>query len=269
MKNELLVLTLALVFVAGDAFGQEQYDCVIEPSMMVKLGSADEGIVEEVLVGRGVLVVKGQIIARLEAETERAALKAATERAAGDAGVEIARSRVELLAKDSERVATLAEKKLVAPTVLDNILSQHKQAQLELQRAEHDKLLATLDRVRVEARLKRRIIRSPIEGIVTARMIGPGEYVYSQAPIVQIAQIDPLYVEVFLPTHLYPGLKVGQRAVVKPAAPVSGEYTAEIVVIDQVFDAASDTFGVRLALSNTERRLPAGIDCTVGFAYSD
>ena len=269
MKNELFVLTLALVFAAGDAFGQEQYDCVIEPSMMVKLGSADEGIVEEILVGRGDTVIKGQIIARLEAETERAALKAAVERAAGDAGVEIARSRVRLLAKDYQRVATLAEKKLVAPTVLDNILSQYEQAQLELRRAEHDKLLATLDQIRVEARLKRRIIRSPIEGIVTARMIGPGEYVYSQAPIVQIAQIDPLYVEVFLPTHLYPGLTVGQRAIVKPAAPVSGEYTAEIVVIDKVFDAASDTFGVRLALSNTERRLPAGIDCTVGFAFAD
>ena len=176
---------------------------------------------------------------------------------------------MDLLAKDVERVARLAAKNHVAETVVDKIQSQYEQAQLELRQAEHDRLLASLDQIRVEARLRRRTIRSPIDGVVMMRMIGPGEYVYSQAPLAQIAQIDPLHVEVFLPTMLYPDLTVGQSAMVRPAAPIDGEHAAKIVVIDQVFDAASDTFGVRLALANSDFLLPAGIDCTVEFRVAD
>ena len=36
-------------------------------------------------------------------------------------------------------------------------------------------------------------------------------------------------------------------------------------VVDAVFDAASDTFGVRLELPNTDCRLPAGIKCKIRF----
>jgi hypothetical protein len=35
--------------------------------------------------------------------------------------------------------------------------------------------------------------------------------------------------------------------------------------VDQVFDAASGTIGVRLELPNPELRLPAGIHCRVHF----
>ena len=97
------------------------------------------------------------------------------------------------------------------------------------------------------------------------RLIGPGEYVYSQVQIVRIAKIDPLHVEVFLPTELYPSLSVGEEARVRPAEPVGGEYTAKIIAIDNVFDAASDTFGVRLSLPNPGDHLPAGVDCQVEF----
>jgi hypothetical protein len=38
-----------------------------------------------------------------------------------------------------------------------------------------------------------------------------------------------------------------------------------VTVVDQVLDAASGTFGVRLALPNPERQLPAGIRCKVLF----
>jgi hypothetical protein len=36
--------------------------------------------------------------------------------------------------------------------------------------------------------------------------------------------------------------------------------------VDRVLDAASGTFGVRLALPNPQQRLPAGIRCKVQFA---
>jgi len=245
------------------AAAQEAFDCVIEPSIVLKLGSAEEGIIEEVLVQRGDVVREGQVVARLEAEAERAALRSAEERASSNAAVEIAESRVALFSKDAERVEMLHSKNLVADSVLDNIRSSLEQAQLELRQAKEVKFVAGIDKTLAEARVRRRVILSPIDGLVVRRMIGPGEYVYSQAPIAEIAQVDPLHIEVFLPTALYPELTTGQSLTVRPAQPIGGSYEARIAVIDQVFDAASDTFGIRLTLANPDWTLPAGIDCEI------
>jgi len=39
-----------------------------------------------------------------------------------------------------------------------------------------------------------------------------------------------------------------------------------VIAVDQVFDAASDTFGVRLKMDNPEGKLVAGIDCKIEIA---
>jgi hypothetical protein len=59
--------------------------------------------------------------------------------------------------------------------------------------------------------------------------------------------------------------QVGDTAEVLPEAPVGGSYQAKVAVVDQVFEAASGTIGVRLELANPDLRLPAGIHCRVHF----
>lgn len=254
-----------LCFLAGPALAESGYDCVVDPSEVVEIGSAADGIVEEILVGRGDIVAKGDVVARLESTAERASLVYATERARNRGAIEIAEARVEVLRKQADRVTKLSERGLVADDVLESALADLEIAELELRQARLDQRLAELDLDRVAAQIERRETRSPIDGIVITKMIGPGEYTYSQAPLAQIARIDPLHVEVFLPTELYTRYQEGQTVTVHLAEPIGGAYEAKILVIDKVLDAASDTFGVRLALPNREGKLPAGIDCTVDF----
>jgi len=52
---------------------------------------------------------------------------------------------------------------------------------------------------------------------------------------------------------------------VRPQQPIGGAHAARVTVVDRVLDAASGTFGVRLALANPEGRIPAGIRCKVRF----
>lgn len=66
----------------------------------------------------------------------------------------------------------------------------------------------------------------------------------------------------------YTQFAVGQTAVVQPQQPVGSRYTAEVIVIDRVFDATSNTFGVRLVLDNPDGLLLAGQRCTVDFAIT-
>ena len=68
-----------------------------------------------------------------------------------------------------------------------------------------------------------------------------------------------------LPVSAFGKIRHGQRALVMPEAPVGGRYPARVEIVDQVFDAASGTFGVRLTLPNPERRIPAGLKCRALF----
>jgi len=257
----LLVSTLVPTFV----WAQERYDCVIEPFLVVEIGSTDEGVIAEIDAQRGAAVTKGQIIARLESSVEEATLRMAETNATSHVEEDIARARVSLMQSSYNRDATLAAKKLTAQSELEVAQSELEVAKLELVRAEQNHNLAVLDRDRARAQLERRIIRSPVDGIILRRLIGPGEYVYSQAQIAQIATIDPLFIDVFLPSDHYNNISLGQVATVRPAAPIGGIYEAVVTSIDQVFDAASDTFGVRLELRNPGNKLPAGVDCEIDF----
>jgi hypothetical protein len=95
-------------------------------------------------------------------------------------------------------------------------------------------------------------------------LLSPGEYINDGA-VLHIVAIDPLYVEVVAPVECYGKIRKGSKAQVLPGAPVGGTYLSEVTIADKVIDAASGTFGVRLALANGAGTLPAGLKCGVRF----
>ena len=110
-----------------------------------------------------------------------------------------------------------------------------------------------------------RTIRSPISGVVVARSRSRGEFV-GQDPVLTVASIDPLSVELIVPVARYGSVKVGPFAEVMPEAPVGGIHRARVTIVDEVIDAASGTFGVRMELPNPNYEVPAGLKCKVRFA---
>lgn len=265
-----LGLAACLVFglaasASGAAEKEGPYDCVIEPVLVTELGSPADGIIAEIMVDRGDTVAVGAVIAKLRSEVEEAALQAAKVRAQSTLAVEIARTRAELTKKEADRATELHKRSITATATLDKAVSEYQQAVLQLRQAEHEQQLAILDMKRAEAVLAIRTIKSPVSGIVLKRLMAPGEHVYQQTKMVRVAQIDPLYVEVYLPIALYPQIKLGMEAEVMPAEPIGGTHKASVIVVDKVFDSASDTFGVRLSLPNKGGQMPAGINCKIRF----
>src|SRR5439155_1201383 len=121
-------------------------------------------------------------------------------------------------------------------------------AQAELQDARENQNLARLDHRHAVDLLNLRTLRSPFDGVVMDRMLNPGDltqYGTETKPIVKLAQIDPLRVEVVLPVEYYRRLSLGMTGEVAPEG-LGAQHTATVKVIDRVFDAASGTFGVRL-----------------------
>ena len=260
----LLALFLALSL-ARPLAAQEVFDCVIEPSLTLRLGSPLTGIVAAIVVERGDVVQRGQMLARLESSVEEASLELARARAVSNAEIDARRARQDQLRSELARAATLHERSVVSTQRLEELRANVQIAASELGLAELNRRMAALEVARAEALLEQRTIRSPVAGMVTARNLGPGEYIHFDNFILSIAQMDPLHVETFLPVRLHGQVRLGTVATVRPAPPVGGTFTAEIRVMDTVFDAASGTFGVRLTLPNPDRALPGGARCKVEF----
>ena len=241
-------------------------DCMIEPKTIAEIGSADEGIIEEILVERGDRVTKGQVLAKLESSRETLAVELARLEAEQDVEVRSRRARLKYLRSEADRAEKLFQKRIVSNQALDEAMVEQEMSLLDLESASLRRQVATVELALAEANLERRTIKSPIDGIVTEVSKAPGEYIHEQSPLLTLARIDMLNVEVFVPVPRYGDITLGQTAIVEPVAPIGGRYDAVVDVVDRVFDAASGTFGVRLRLANPDGSLPGGIRCSVRFS---
>ena len=107
-------------------------------------------------------------------------------------------------------------------------------------------------------------IYSPISGVVMKRFKTIGEYVDEQ-PVLRVAQLDPLHVEVFVPVEQLGDIRSGMRAEVWSDAVNGRAWNAEVTRVDKVADVASGTYGVRLELPNPDYKVPAGLRCQLAF----
>lgn len=243
---------------------ERAFDCMIVPNEVVAVGSALTGLIGEVTVERGDYVEAGQVVARLEASVEEAALRVAEARAERTDAIESGRTNLALSRQRLERAKELFDRDVLSLDTRDEVQAKADLAALDLKRAREDHRQAALQLEQARANLERRTIRSPVAGVVVERSLSPGEVV-DQDTIVHVARIDPLRVDAILPADWFGRMKSGDAAQVVPEAPLDQPREAAVAIVDPVLDGASGTFGVQLDLPNPDKALPAGLRCQVRF----
>ena len=264
MIRRFLTLPILLAFTASAA-AEPSFDCVIDPSEVLKLGSPITGILVEVLVKRGDVVTRGQPIAVLESSVEAATVRLNRFRAESTARIDAQAERRALAQARLERNTQLFERKIVSQDKYEELRAEARVTEQDLLREKQDRQLSQLELERSQALLDQRTIRSTIDGIVNEKKLSAGEFINQEGYIVTLARLNPLNVEVFLPVAYFDRVRVGMTATVSPAPPITATYAATVSVVDRVFDPASGTFGVRLSLPNPDNRLPGGQRCKVSF----
>lgn len=261
-----LVLVLFLGIAAEPAAGDElvEFEGLIEPYEMVNVGAPVEGVVEQINVQRSASVRKGDPLIVLESSVERAAVERARVMAASMGDIALEKERLAFALRRHARVGQPLSSTAMSAEEKDQAATEVTLARARLQKAGEAILLARLDLERAQALLAQRTIKSPISGIVVERFIAPGEYAHNQ-PLLKLAQIDPLRVEVILPAEMFGRIRPGMKADVKPESRVDSSFDSIVVIVDRVIDPATGTFGVRLELPNPDYRLPSGLKCTVRF----
>jgi RND family efflux transporter MFP subunit len=261
-----MLASAALLAVCTHAAAQE-YDCMIEARQVVEIRSPVEAIIERVHVRRGDAVRKGQLLVTLAAGPERAALALAQSRAKMQGELKAAEARLDIAQKKATRADELFKQQFISANARDEATAELQLASEELRRVREMQKLNELEARRSAEVLAMRSIRSPLDGVVVEVLLKPGEFgaITFKDPIMKLAEIDPLHVEVVMPVSEYGQVKPGQKASVMPEAPVGGRYDTTVKLVDKVLDAASGTFGVRLELRNRKLDIPAGVRCRVQF----
>ncbi|MDE3226094.1 MAG: efflux RND transporter periplasmic adaptor subunit [Nitrospirota bacterium] len=258
------IVLVVLGMDVGVADAQE-VACLLQPSTVVALSSPAEGILETVSVERGALVQEGQVLATLESSLERAAVAVAKAKAEAESALQGTQAKLEFSTRKLIRAEDLSQKQTLSQHELDEAKTERVLAEANRLEARENRRLAELELQRASASLALRTVRSPITGVVVERLLSPGEAV-KLTPILKLARVDPLRVDVFVPLVWWGKLFVGMQADVIPEAPISGVYRATVTEVGRVLDAAGGTVAISLELPNPGLRLPAGIKCTARFA---
>ena len=248
----------------GASLESLSFDCMVMPSEVIEIGSPIIGLIHEVPVERGDYVEAGQVVAKLESSVEEAAVRVARARAHRKGELKSSEVSLELGEKRRQRAIDLFQRDSVSLDTREEVETGATLAALELEQAEENLRIASLQLDQAVAFLERHTIRSPISGFVTERLMAPGEVV-DEETMLRIAQIDPLRVEVILPSQLFGRIRPGDRAEIVPEPPLDRARSAEVSIVDPLIDGPSGTFGARLLLPNPDHDLPAGLRCQVRF----
>ena len=260
-----LILT-ALLMLATAVYAETfEYDGLIEPYVVVNIGAPAEGVVAEVTVDRSNSVKKGQVLVRMESSVEQAALEKAKAMATFDGEIGLQKTQLAFAKRTYDRFKRL---EAVANHDKDQAATEVIRVGHRLKKAREKRTLAKYELKKAQAILNRCSIKSPISGVVVERYVSPGEYVNSQ-PLLRLAQIDPLRVEVIVPAQMFGRIYPGMIATIVPELPQYGEQTATVTIVDKLIDAASSTFGVRLERPNAEQQMPSGLKCLVRFEIKE
>jgi membrane fusion protein, heavy metal efflux system len=259
--------TLALWLWLPDVAQALTLGCLITPARVADLGTPQAGVVERMLVDRGDTVRRGQPLALLQAAGERAALHTAEARAKAQAAVTAAQATLGLAQQKVQRAESLHREQFISDIALDQARTDLSVAGQALRQAEDQRAIYQAEAAQALTQLGQRALRSPFDGVVVDRMAQPGERVELQ-PLLRVADVARLRVEVVVPASQFGQVRTGARHVVKADVPGVPGREATVTQVDQVIDAASNTFRVRLALDNADRAVPAGARCQIDLGLS-
>ncbi len=234
--------------------------CLIGPERTADIGSPVTGVIAAIRVERGDAVHKGQVLALLEQDVERANWQAAVVRSGIDADLRSAEANYALARERHERMASLVDTGAIAALSIEQARAEQDVAQQRVEQARGQQKVSLQELGVARAQLAQRTLKAPFDGVIVERLTHEGERVEDR-PLLRIAQLDPLRVELVMPATRWGTVQVREPLMILPELPGAKPVEATVTHVDRMLDAASNTFRVRLSLPNPQHRLPAGARC--------
>ena len=205
----------------GDITSSLVFDSVLETESSVEIFAESSGVILEVLAEEGDRVSKGQVLARLESDTQQV-----------DADEEKARYEHEKL--NFERRIDLFERQLINQQDFETAKLTLEQMRLRFERA--------------SIQLENTIVRATVDGVITERIAQVGRRVTANRQLFTMMNLDELHANVNVSGQHLLSVKQGLKAVIDSDLIEGVQYEAFVKLVSPVVDPGSGTFKAKVAV---------------------
>jgi membrane fusion protein, multidrug efflux system len=190
----------------------------------------------------GQRVRKGQLLVQLDDQLPRAQ-------------VQQSRAELSIATANHKRNQELVAQGFISQRSVDESAANLEVAQAKLALAE-----ATAQRLRIVA---------PFDGVAGIRGVNVGDYLKDGADIVNVEDLDAVYVDFRLPERLQAKVKTGQLARVAFDALPGVQYSAVVLAINPQIDADGRSIAVRGCIDNRRQQLRPGMFARVTAVFGE
>jgi len=207
------------------------------PSAQARLASRSKGVIEEIK-REGDRVRKGDTVMRLESAME---------------SLQLNQQKHILDLRTFERSASdeLSSKSVISQTEVEEKRVNHEVAKVQLEQAQQ--------------LLEMRKVLAPFDGVIAERLRERGEAVDEFTPVINLVNLDELYLEVFLPAARIRDVKADDPVRVTVADMPGREFSGSVDEVSPSVNPASGDFKVRIRMPNAEGELVAGTTASATF----
>jgi membrane fusion protein (multidrug efflux system) len=204
----------------------------LEPEERVQLKAEVEGVAERVHFDEGQAVAKDAVLANIATAT----LRVRRDQAVAD---------LKLAESNLHRSESLAGKKLIAPSELDQVRNRRETAF-------HARRTAQIE-------LDKSIVKTPIAGVVKTKAVSQGEYLSKGALIAEILFTRRLRARISVPEGELRHFREGKSARITLDALPDEQFNGKVVQLGVEADAASRSFPVEIRVDNAQGRMRPGM----------
>lgn len=237
---------------------RSQLHGVARPLQNAILSSLVPGRIMTIHVAEGRRVAAGDPLVSLDDRLAQAQVEASRREAAQVAMLERAELAYQQAERRLSRLEQAALKNATAEFEIEEARSMKEQARAERDAAKESIAVAQANLMMAEEQLRRNTIFAPFDGVIVQIHQKQGAAVDASLPVVTLASLDTLEVEMYVPSDRFGAIRNGSTVKLSAGAPVNAELSAKVCSVSPVIDSASNTFRCVLQIDNTTAGLPAG-----------
>lgn len=189
----------------------------------VDLAAETSGIVQEIRFNSGQFVHKGDVVIKLKADIEQAAVKSS-------------QAKFSLAKMNYEREKTLLDRRVISQASLDASFAELQQAEAQLETA--------------KAQLQQKIITAPFDGRIGIKQVNLGQYLSPGTTLVTLQALNALYVSFSLPEQYLNQLYINQPVEVAVNFGSGKIVRGRITAINSKIDAATRNVSIQATIPN-------------------
>ena len=208
---------------------------------VARLGAERPGRVVAIPRREGTAVQAGAVVLVLDASTAEARLAVARrDREAADATHQVTHANAELERGRHERIAALSRRALASDEAVEEAKARRLAADAELDAAEARLESATSAERLARDELEHHVVRAPFAGVITRRFVEVGESVATGQAVLEIADLERLYVTAPIDERDTRGLRPGQEVRVTVDAFPGTKWPGRLTRLGSVVDETRD-----------------------------